>query len=350
MDKYTTYCSEFEKVALKNGLSKEHIETCLSYAKVLQEQGLPVIYDQPHLAQLLGLDYYYVLALSNETEKYYKEFKIPKKRGEMRTIEEPYPDLKEIQTWILRNILEQGTKGYVSLVAKAFIKGKSLRENARFHKNNKVVVALDIHHYFDSIKAVWVYALFVRMGYTPQVANLLTKLCTLNDALPQGAPTSPMLSNMIMQSIDNCIWCYCKNRHINYTRYADDLTFSGEKIHVGHLTGYVAQRLKPLNLHLNKEKTKVMRKGCRQVVIGAVVNEKIQVQRTYRDQIRQEMYYVIKYGCESHMRNCKNKPEWIKTADQYRQYLMGKINYVLQINPKDSIFIQYANWLKQIRL
>ena len=89
-----------------------------------------------------------------------------------------------------------------------------------------------------------------------------------------------------------------------------------------------------------------MGRGTRQSVTGIVVNEKVQVSKAYRDKIRQEIYYCIKYGFESHMQKCQSIPQWIHTTSQYARHLLGKVQFVLQINPYDKKFIQYAKWLK----
>lgn len=327
-------------------LSHKRIEEMREYAYKLDDQSLPVIYDQEHFCQLVGYEYYYVLTLSNESEKYYKEFKIPKRHNGFRTIEEPYPDLKDIQSWILKEILDKASKRYVSAVSKAFTPGCKLRDNARFHRGKKKIVVLDIKDFFTNVTFGSVYGIFLDMGYTRALAALFAKLCTCNNYLPQGAPTSPMLSNMVMHDFDEKLWGYCQRRKINYTRYADDMTFSGDDIKIKHLITYVKQNL-PNQLRLNNEKTNVMGKGCSQRVTGIVVNEKVQVPRQYRDRIRQEMYYCIKYGITSHRQQIKNLPQWITDNKQYIRHLLGKINFVLQTNPKDVCFVAYSNWLKE---
>ncbi len=340
------YIESFAEQALKQGLSKELIDTSLHYRKKIADIGCAVIFDQKHFADLVGYDYYYILALTSNPEKNYKEYIIPKKRGGTRTLEEPLPDLKDIQSWILCNILMPASKTMVSPVAKAFMPKKSIRDNARFHKKQNRIVALDVENFFGSIQYGCVYEVFRTIGYSKAVSTLLSKLCTFNNILPQGAPTSPMLSNLVLKKIDDQLWSYCKARKIIYTRYADDLTFSGDSIQVGHLMAYVEQILMHRYLHVNPRKTKVMGRGTRQSVTGIVVNEKVQVSKAYRDKIRQEIYYCIKYGFESHMQKCQSIPQWIHTTSQYARHLLGKVQFVLQINPYDKKFIQYAKWLK----
>lgn len=335
------YNRRYTEVASRQGVSNEDIEKYLMYANTLQKQGLPAIYDQEHFSRLVGYDYSYILGLSNAPEFHYNHYEIPKRNGGSRPIDEPYPSLKEIQTWILKNILSPAARMYVLSVAKAFMPGVSLRDNARFHKNKKHVVALDIHDFFGSVHSGSVYGVFHGMGYTVEVSTLLMKLCTFKDSLPQGAPTSPMLSNLVFAPIDKKIFHYCRSRKIMYTRYADDMVFSADTMKVTHLIAYVTDRVENFRMHINKEKTKVMGRGMRQNVTGVVVNDKVQVSREYRKRIRQEVFYTQKYGVGQHFQHVKDLPIWITTPEHYIRYLYGKINHVLHINPKDEEFVLY---------
>lgn len=340
------YVKCFIEQAHQQGLSDTLVDNVLLYRRKIVDSNCIVIYDQKHFAELVGYDYGYILALSSNLEHNYKEYSIPKKRGGIRVLEEPYPDLKDIQSWILKNILVPASKKMLSPVAKAFIPKKNIRENARLHKKHNIVVALDVENFFGTVRYGCIYEVYRTIGYSKALATLLAKLCTYKGYLPQGAPTSPMLSNLVMKRIDEQLWSYCKSRKIIYTRYADDLTFSGDTIHIGHLITYVKQVLLLRYLHLNTQKTKVMGRGNRQSVTGVVVNEKLQVSKAYRDKIRQEIYYCIKYGFDSHMQRYSSKPDWIKSKSQYIQHLYGKVKFVLQINPQDRTFIKYAEWLK----
>lgn len=154
-----------------------------------------------------------------------------------------------------------------------------------------------------------------------------------------------MLSNMVFSNIDNKIFKYSRKRSIRYTRYADDMTFSGKEIDVENLIRYIRSLIGHKQFLLNEEKTKVMRRGCRQIVTGVVVNKVLQVPKKYRDKVRQEVYYSMKYGFTSHMRSIE-LPSWISTVEVYKHHLLGKVNYILQINPKDTEFLRYRDWLR----
>lgn len=341
---FNRYSDTFQHKALDAGFSVAEVQEMLTYAKRLVEQGIPIIYDQEHLSLLLGYDYFYLLTVSNSQYSHYKYYQIPKKNGGLRTIEEPFPALKEVQTWILKEILEPASKQYVSPVAKAFMPGKSLRENARFHRNKKYVVVLDIKDFFGSIKYGSVYGLFKKLGYNKSVSTLLANLCVLNFSLPQGAPTSPMLSNLVFKELDDRIFSYCRSRKIMYTRYADDMAFSSDSMNVTHLISYVRMVVGNQGFRINDDKTNVMGRGASQRVTGIVVNEKLQVSKAYRDKVRQEVYYTIKYGPKEHMSRI-TLPVWVKTSKLYIKHLLGKVNHIIQINPKDAEFVRYASLL-----
>ena len=343
---FDQYKLEFSVMADEMGYHEDEIVKMLQYAEHLNAQNLPIIFDQYHLSRLVGYDYAYFLGVSNSPGYFYRHYEIPKKSGGVRDIEEPLPSLKDIQTWILEKILVPASEKFVSPVAKAFMPGLNLRDNARFHRDMDVVVALDLHDFFGSIKFGEVYGIFKKLGYNNSVVMMLTRLCMYKGSLPQGAPTSPMLSNLMFYDLDCKIFHYCQQRKIRYSRYADDMTFSGKDLEVNRIIAYVKMLIRSRHLKLNEEKTKVMSRGCSQRVTGVVVNKILQVPKEYRDKVRQEVYYCIKYGFQEHMTRIE-LPEWIKTVPVYQHHLLGKINYILQINSKDEEFVKYANWVKE---
>ena len=123
---FLEYRIQFIDQARGLGYQDGEIENLLDYAQSLYDKGLPIIYDQEHLSLLLGYDYSFLLAISNSQQYFYRPYEIPKKHGGTRLILEPYPDLKDIQTWVLKNILEVASKEMVSPLAKAFVPGKNL--------------------------------------------------------------------------------------------------------------------------------------------------------------------------------------------------------------------------------
>lgn len=336
---FSHYKDTFTKQATKMGYSPQDIERCVDYAEILFSNDVPVIYNSSHLSGLVGYKKEYLKKAALHTKYFYRDFEILKKNGKKRSISEPLPSLKEIQLWILKNILY---KRSVSPFAKAYKPNVSLIENLKFHKNQPKVFTLDLENFFPSITVDSVQKVFVDLGYTRNISDLLSKLCTRDGTLPQGASTSPYLSNLVFADADAAISQYCIEQKIRYTRYADDLSFSGE-FDENQLLDKVTETIQKLNLKINASKTKLMTPGSRQTVTGIVVNDKPQVVFHKRNELRQAMYYIKKFGIDEH-REYKE----INQAN-FLEHLLGQINFVLQINPKDAEFIAYKSHLIDLK-
>jgi len=210
------YRKEFTLKATTESLDEKSIKYALSYARSLYHANLPIIFSQNHLSLLVGYNINYIRsASSTNSDQFYRCYKIKKKSSDaMRTICEPLPSLKEIQRWILDNIL---IRVPISKFAKAYVVGSSIKSNARFHLRQKIVLRLDVKDFFPSIKGQNVFYIFKQLGYSAEVSAMLTGLTTLKNSLPQGAPTSPTLSNIFMGRCDARIAGYCLARKIRYT-------------------------------------------------------------------------------------------------------------------------------------
>lgn len=332
--KWRRYAATFVAEAKHKGFSQEEVDVCLRYAKSLILSDLPAIFDISHFCLLVGYSPAYVLGAANRSEKYYRYYNIPKKSGGEREIAEPLPSLKEIQYWILENILN---KVPVHPAAKAFKKRSSIIDNARFHRKQDYVLTVDIENFFPSISPNRIYSVFHNIGYSIQISSVLTDLCCLKEALPQGAPTSPVLSNLVCRSLDQRLLAFAKNNSLRYSRYADDITFSG-KIIGADLIYYLYRVLSEHGFKVNQKKTRLLRRHQRQQVTGIVVNEKIQVPRELRRQLRQYAYYIEKYGFDEHA-------SWLDdNHSHYREHLLGKAGFVRSLNKYD----RDANRLMQV--
>lgn len=332
------YKLKFIENAKKNKKSENYYTKWLEYAKKLWEGNLPIIFTQEHLCALLGYKPVYVYAVSNSPKKFYHHYQILKKNGKKRDISEPLPNLKEIQRWILENIIYRFE---VSPYAKAYVKNKSIKDNVRFHRRQKKVLSLDIKDFYNNLTDWMVYQLFVEVGYDKSLAMMLTNLCCLEGGLPQGAPTSSGLSNILMKEFDYEVGNYCKSHKIRFTRYADDMTFSGDFNEL-EVIAFVKNRLKQMGLSLNKEKTRVRKQGQQQEVTGIIVNYKPQIARSIRKDIRKNVYYINKYGLQSHLEHINEK------RLNYIQHLFGLINYALFINSNDKELKKYKDDIKSI--
>lgn len=280
-------------------------------------------------------------SISNRIENNYKVYKIKKRNGKYRTIYNPNPTLKYIQRQILNNILNNKS---ISKYAKAYHKGITLVDNALPHINKKIILKLDVKDFFNNINFNDVYNSCFSIEYFPKsIGMLLTYLCTYNGYIPQGAPTSAYISNLVMKEFDNKIGEWCEDNNISYTRYSDDMTFSGD-FNPKIIIIKVRQMLNKIGLQLNDEKINVISKSSSQIVTGIVVNEKLQINSKYRSTIRKEVYYISKYGIDSHIKRIKYK----LGKDKYLNNLYGRIIFVLQVNKNDKEFIKYKQIIKKL--
>lgn len=324
---WISYKKDFIEKAKKNGKSDEYCDCHLKYAKKLVDNNVPIIYNTEHLSKLVGYDIELLYAISNDQIKFYRRYYIPKKDKTLREICEPLPTLKEIQKWILDNILNnQKSSGY----SKAFRNGVSIKDNASYHIESNLILSLDIKDYFPSIKYNRVYNFYYGLGYTKSVAVLLSNLCLLNGSLPQGAPTSPALSNLVTKNIDKNISNFTNKRKIRYTRYADDMTFSGN-FNAGEIISFVNHVLSINGFKLNRSKIRTRKQFQQQEVTGIVVNKKMQISKKKRKEIRQSFYYINKYGIDSHMERIN-----VKNKKQYLQSFIGEIEFALFVNKDDK--------------
>lgn len=320
-------------------ISDARLGILLQRARRLYDNGVPIIFDQQNLAQFLGFDLPYLLLISNNPELYYRHFMIPKRSGGRREIHEPLPELKEMQRMILDTIL---TKIPTHPVAKAFLARSSVRDNASYHISQPIVLKLDLKDFFESLKEFQVYRVFHNIGYHRQVATLLAKLCCLKGSLPQGAPTSPALSNLILADADQAIFSYCRKANIRYTRYADDLTFSGN-FKPGLVISRVESIMDELGLKINRNKTRVMRRHRRQEITGVVVNQGLRASRDRRMHLRQQLYYLKRYGLvDQARRNGATPSVWI-------DHLHGLAGYNRFINKAEAQAGKAITWLKELK-
>ena len=287
----------------------------------------------------LGINAKTLYAVSNNLGKHYRKAKLPKKSGGYRNLSVPDAVLKSIQKRISETLLIHMP---VSRYAKAYRFGSSTLRNAKHHVGKQVVLKLDILHFFDSIRYSTVKdKVFPEEIYAEPLRILLTMLCYHKDVLPQGAPSSPAITNIILYEFDELIGQWCRGRDITYTRYCDDMTFSGD-FDPAEVIRFIKAELKKMGFLLNEQKTKVQRPGRQQAVTGIVVNEKLSIPADYRRKLRQELYYCRKFGIREHLQRIGLEiPE-----ETYRMQLLGKVNYVLQVHPDDWDMLDARKWLR----
>ena len=290
------------------------------------------------IEQDLGIPIKTLFSVSNSLSSHYKRVKIPKKNGSFRELSVPDEVLKKIQTAIANKILAYEP---ISKYAQAYKPGASVQRNASYHIGKKKILKLDIKHFFDSILYSTVKdKCFPAERFSEPIRILLSMLCYNRDALPQGAPSSPIITNIIMRDFDEKVGDFCKERNISYTRYCDDMTFSGD-FDEKPIIEFVKAELFAYGYLLNSKKTTVVSSSGRQVVTGVVVNEKMTCPAEYKSKIRQEVYFCKKYGVENHLQHI----HYTGDIRAYVQSLLGRVSFVLQTEPGEQEFLEYKTYL-----
>ncbi len=324
---------------------------------------IPAIRDLDELAEWLGvsvanLEWFADLGQfgsergeASKLQHYDYEFR-PKASGTYRLIEAPKPRLKELQRQVLAWMLDRVP---AHAAAHGFVRGRSIRTFAEPHTGQDVVLRIDLKEFFPSIRAARVQALFRTMGYPEPVADLLGGICTASVAryalremrlalpaaefqelkttyrrrhLPQGAPTSPSLANLCAYRMDCRLAGLAEAAGARYTRYADDLAFSGG--------GEFARGAERFALHVaaialeegfavNHHKTRVMRQGVGQHLAGLVLNEKVNVDRGYVEELKAILHNCVRFGPESQKRDVRGS---------FREHLLGRIGFVEMVRPE----------------
>jgi len=312
----------------------------------LQRLQLPVLASPADLAAALNIPIPRLrwLAFHSEsaTVSHYVRFQIPKKGGGTRELSAPHQNLAAAQQWILMHILE---KIPTHDAAHGFVPGRGTMSNAVPHIGRAAVVNLDLKDFFPSITFPRVKGIFQELGYSPAVATILGLLsteCPRREVeytgrrlfvatgprgLPQGACTSPALSNLLARRLDARLGGLAKKLGFTYTRYADDLTFSCDGSAAAK-TGYLLARVRHIvdqeSLVVNEKKTRVQRPGRRQTVTGIVVNKRPNVPRRVRKRLRAILHHAQKEGLAAQNR---------EQRDNFEHWLGGMIAYVQMVNP-----------------
>ncbi|RSZ39631.1 MULTISPECIES: reverse transcriptase family protein [unclassified Variovorax] len=298
---------------VSGGLNEAH-----SDSQALARNALPALDHASDLAQAMGIGLGELRFLAWHREvssvSHYQRFTMPKKSGGERHISAPMPRLKRAQYWVLDNIL---AKMPVHEAVHGFLPGRSILTNAAPHVGRDVVINLDLKDFFPSIGMRRVRGVFRQLGYSSQVASLLALVCTEaptdevqldgsryfvargERVLPQGAPTSPMLTNLLCRRLDARLAASAAKLGFRYTRYADDLTFSAGPEHsrdTAKLLWRVKQIVASEGLTMHPDKQQVMRRHRQQHVTGIVVNDKLSVDRDTLRRFRAVLHQAERNG------------------------------------------------------
>lgn len=307
-------------------ITDERKKELLEKVRFEEKTKVPFIMNTYHLSNILGIKWNNFKQIINDSNKQYYDFTISKKSGGKRKISMPNKELLIIQKKIQENILN-----YVPIHKNAygFVKGKSIKENAERHLNKEKILNIDLKDFFPSIHSGRVFYIFKNLcNYDNNVSYCLTKLTTYRNNIPQGAPTSPIISNIVAYMLDIRLSNIADKFKITYTRYADDITFSGKKENINDsLLKIVNNIVKDCGFNINEKKTRFASYAERQEVTGLIVNNnEIAIPNNYIREIRKEIYYVKKYGIKEHRKKVGFRNQY------YKDHLLGKILFVKQIN------------------
>ncbi len=353
--------------ALRKKLLRQHqkairfkVTTMRASLPVAKDWELPTIAHVGELGEFLNLPIQFIEWLATHRHSHYQLNLVPKRSVGVRLLEAPKARLKHVQRRIAADILSSIPAHSAS---HAFARKRSALSYVQPHIGQAVVLRLDLVDFFPSMTASRVFGLFRSLGYPYAVTHLLTNLCTsvvpsgvfenaiekldrltssFNQAhairhqlrsrycrlhLPQGAPTSPKLANLIAYRLDCRLSGLATSANATYTRYADDLLFSGDKEFgrcVSSFSTQVAAIAVEEGFEVNYRKTRIMRSSTRQLAAGIIINQQTNVRREEYDQLKAIIHNCIRTGPANQNRD---------SLPHFRMHLLGRINWVNQLNP-----------------
>lgn len=303
------------------------------YRLVLHE--LPVVRSLQELSDLTHLSPGLLYRLSQFPSKQYKLYHLGKKSGGTRLICQPSHEMKALQGWILRSILDRLR---TSAACKGFEKGANIKENAWPHKGCSGLLCIDIADFFPSVRASWVYRIFLSAGYSPAIAALFTDICSFEGSLPQGAPTSPKLANLACWRLDRRLMGFVGRRGIMYTRYADDMAFSALSYRkLLKARGTIESIVKSEGFSLNEAKARFMGPSRARIVTGLVVHDAgVGIGRVKYRQLRAQIHSLVRcQQSEADLSNVAELSGWLaytRGVDAERARMLE--NYVTNLRER----------------
>lgn len=310
--------------------------------------GLPQLYSVLEVAQWLDLtigelewfaDHGGWLRTAPSRLRHYRVWTREKRDG-VRVIEAPKPRLREAQRRLLRLLVSRIP---VHPAARGFIPGSSTADFAQPHSGKATVLRVDLRHCFESITSSRIAEVFRRAGYPPAIARVLADLCTTATPadqlagvpaehaaylrgrhLPQGAPTSPHLSNLVMRSLDRRLDGYARANGLAYTRYGDDLALSGDAMDADRALWVVLKVIASEGFTVHAGKVRIMRQHQRQSLAGLVINDRPRVSRSDYDNLRALLHNAQHHGASS--QNHSGHPD-------FRAHVLGLIAWIGSNDP-----------------
>jgi len=326
-------------------------------------QGLPPVLSLKHISHYTGIKYPYLREVVRRQRFPYRAYSIQKRSGGYRFIHAPEESIKAVQSWIVQNILYKLDPHWRCF---SFHKNSSIKKCAAEHCYSRWMIKIDIERFFESISEIQVYKVFRRLGYKPLVSFEMARICTIqpkhvlgNNAkrwilydrsklvlpyrrkpvkyigrLPQGAPTSPQLSNLIFSDIDQVFQQIAAERSMVYTRYADDITFSSR---VKSFTREDAlSTVREVNLVLVKngfnpqhKKLKIIPPGSRKIILGLTVDAgEPRLSKAYKKRVESHLRGLEVFGIPAHAEHRK-----FRSLNGMLDHIRGLVGYAIHIDP-----------------
>lgn len=265
------------------------------------------------------------------------KFRIPKKNRQYG-----YRIVYKVNSCLISNVLkclklELSKLYHPNGCVGGFVSGRNIAYNAKFHLNKNVVLNIDIKNFFESISYLNIVKTFENLGFIKNIAEILADIVTYKRVLVAGFNTSPLLANLVCIDLDNEILSLCQRHNVSYTRYADDLSFSGEKL---DFFEEIVQIISKYGFSINEDKTRLYKRGRSQYVTGLTVADKTmpRIPRKIKKSLRADLYYIKIYGLISHIEykyevNLNNESLSDSACTKEAARIMGWIHYINGIEP-----------------
>jgi RNA-directed DNA polymerase len=350
---------KYRMLGAQKGVPATILTHALAQAHRVQRESLPAVLTLNHLAEQTGVGLKYLRVVVGRGRDPYRVFQSRKSRGGYRIICVPETPLMRVQRWISRAILSQIHPHECS---KAYAPESSVVKAAEEHCGARWLIKVDVQSFFESISEIQVYRLFLELGYQPLVSFEMARLCTRTVAssgriaskawhnrkyqsfgienhrnwvvghLPQGAPTSPMLSNLAMRDFDDAVNKIAGKHGLAYSRYSDDLVFSTESDYsrdqARRFVALVYKLMRERGLQPHRAKTVIVPPGARKIVLGLLVDGDVpRLSRDFRQALEQHLYYIEKFGPVRHAEKRR-----FKSISAMRRHLHGLISYAASVD------------------
>nr|WCB28121.1 Cas9-XTEN-Ec86RT with 3xFLAG affinity tag [Vector pK2-Cas9-XTEN-RT] len=298
----------------------------------LRNLGLPVMNNLHDMSKATRISVETLRLLIYTADFRYRIYTVEKKGPEkrMRTIYQPSRELKALQGWVLRNILDKLSSSPFSI---GFEKHQSILNNATPHIGANFILNIDLEDFFPSLTANKVFGVFHSLGYNRLISSVLTKICCYKNLLPQGAPSSPKLANLICSKLDYRIQGYAGSRGLIYTRYADDLTLSAQSMKkVVKARDFLFSIIPSEGLVINSKKTCISGPRSQRKVTGLVISqEKVGIGREKYKEIRAKIHHIF-CGKSSEIEHVRGWLSFILSVDSKSHRRL--ITYISKLEKK----------------